>query len=65
MLRTIVQQYYETTYMFEKRKKDAAHNAALVARQDSQGIYITQFITKNKRQVLLMTLTDGTDLAFD
>ena len=49
--------------MYERRKREAIENALKNAQDEMQGIYLTQFIPKNRRNLQALTLTNGMDLA--
>ena len=57
------QEYDELTPMFERRKTEAIQNALKHAQDEIQGIYLTQFIPKNRRNLQALILTNGMDLA--
>ena len=57
------QEYDELTPMYERRKTEAIENALKNAQDEMQGIYLTQFIPKNRRNLQALTLTNGMDLA--
>ena len=56
------QEYDELTPTFERRKTEAIQNAIKHAQDEMQGIYLTQFIPKHRRNLQALTLTNGMDL---
>ena len=57
------QEYDELTPLFERRKTEAILNTLRHAQDEMQGIYLTQFIPKNRRNLQALKLINGMDLA--